>query len=170
MHRKFIALIVSTAIIFTGFSASRARAADAKDILGGLAAIALIGAAVHQYKKNQDRERDNYVARRDDHRPHHHAHQPHHKQHYKRHHKPHHVRPLPDRVARYDLPQRCLRRFEGYAGNHPLLGPGCLQKHYKYANQLPQACKVGFWNGDRVRHAYEPRCLRQQGYRVVYRD
>lgn len=159
MHRKFIALIVSTAFIVTGFSASQARAADAKDILGGLAAIALIGAAVHQYNKNKARDRDQYVTRR---------YEPPRQQHVRPHSRPHHVRPLPARVARYDLPQRCLRHYEGYPGKHPLLGPKCLKKHYRHAGSLPQSCKVGFWNGSAVRHAYEPRCLRQKGYRVVY--
>ncbi len=152
MHRKFIALIVATAVAITGLSASQARAADAHDILGGLAAIAIIGAAVNHYNKEKRRER---VTKQYTHvQP---APGPRHP-----------VRPLPPRVARYDLPQRCLRTFKNYSKDRPLLGPKCLEKHYKFADSLPQQCKVGFWNGKKVKRAYEPACLRQKGYRVVY--
>ncbi|MEX0319862.1 MAG: hypothetical protein AB3N21_18040 [Ruegeria sp.] len=151
MHRKFIALIVSTAIAITGLSASQARAADPHDILGGLAAIAILGAAIHHYDKKRDRERARHDYRiRDYPDP-----------------GPVTRRPLPPRVARYDLPQRCLRTFKRYSRHHPLLGQKCLKRHYRHANSLPKSCKVGFWNGERVRKAYEPRCLRQHGYRVV---
>ncbi|WP_170791267.1 hypothetical protein [Ruegeria lacuscaerulensis] len=149
MHRKFIALIIATAVAVTGVSASQARAADAKDILGGLAAIAIIGAGVHYYNKEKDKKR----ARR-----------------HQTHIQPHHpVRPRPHHLAKYDLPQKCLRTFDHYSPRHQLLGTGCLKKHYKYANSLPRECKVGFWNGKKVKRAYEPACLRQQGYRVVYK-
>ncbi|WP_170391180.1 hypothetical protein [Ruegeria arenilitoris] len=153
MHRKFIALVVATAVAITGVSASQAKAADAHDILGGLAAIAIIGAAVNHYYKEKRKERvtrqNNYV------------HQPQNV-------RPDHIRPLPRRVARYDLPQRCLKTYNGYSKKRPLLGPNCLEKHYKHANSLPQQCKVGFWDGKKVKRAYEPACLRQKGYRVVY--
>lgn len=154
MHRKFIALIVATAVAITGISASQARAADTRDILGGLAALAILGAAIHHY---QDEKREEEKKR--------HKHKKKHAK--KKVHKPH-VRPLPNRVARYNLPQRCLRTFNAYSKKHPLLGPNCLKKHYKYANSLPHQCKVGFWNGKKVKRAYEPACLRQKGYRVVY--
>nr|WP_170540205.1 hypothetical protein [Ruegeria arenilitoris] len=153
MHRKFIALVVATAVAITGVSASQAKAADAHDILGGMAAIAIIGAAVNHYNKEKRKERvtrqNNYV------------HQPQNV-------RPDHIRPLPRRVARYDLPQRCLKTYNGYSKKRPLLGPNCLEKHYKHANSLPQQCKVGFWDGKKVKRAYEPACLRQKGYRVVY--
>ncbi|WP_170439790.1 hypothetical protein [Ruegeria arenilitoris] len=153
MHRKFIALVVATAVAITGVSASQAKAADAHDILGGLAAIAIIGAAVNHYNKEKRKERvtrqNNYV------------HQPQNV-------RPDHIRPLPRRVARYDLPQRCLKTYNGYSKKRPLLGPNCLEKHYKHANSLPQQCKVGFWDGKKLKRAYEPACLRQKGYRVVY--
>ncbi|MEX0337941.1 MAG: hypothetical protein AB3N11_02765 [Arenibacterium sp.] len=154
MHRKFIALIVATAITITGVSVSQARAADAKDILGGLAAIALIGAGVHYYNKEKDKQRASRnptpVYRPEPVQPH------------------YPVRPLPQHVARYDLPQKCLKTYKNYSSKRPLLRQKCLNKHYKYVDSLPQECKVGFWNGNKVKRAYEPACLRQQGYRVVY--
>ncbi|MGV6804368.1 MAG: hypothetical protein ACWA49_09185 [Ruegeria sp.] len=153
MHRKFIAFVVATAVAITGISASQARAADAHDILGGLAAIAIIGAAVNHFNKQQRQDRVtrqyNFL-------------QPP-KQTY-----PRHVRPLPKRVARYDLPQRCLKTYKSFSNKRPLLAPKCLDKYYKHTNSLPHQCKVGFWNGKKVNRAYEPACLRQKGYRVVY--
>ncbi|WP_170603192.1 hypothetical protein [Ruegeria arenilitoris] len=156
MHRKFIALIVATAVIVTGISASKARAADAKDILGGLAAIAIVGAALHHYSKQERRERKQAITRA----PRLEYNKP--SRRYPS------VRPLPDRVARYDLPRRCLRTYDNYSNSRPLLGPNCLSKYYKHAKKLPSQCEVGFWNGKKVKRAYEPACLRQYGYRVVY--
>ncbi|WP_171101398.1 MULTISPECIES: hypothetical protein [unclassified Ruegeria] len=165
MHRKFIAFVVASAMTITGISASQAQAADGKDILGGLAAIALLGVAINHFSK-QEPSRPSYNVTRQPapvykpkvHKPH--GHKPHAK--------PHHVRPLPKSVAKYNLPQRCLRTFKGAGHHRPLLGERCLGKHYKHASSLPYQCKVGFWNGKRVNRGYEPACLRQYGYRVVY--
>ncbi len=166
MHRKFIALIIATAVAITGLSASNARAADARDILGGLAAIAIVGAAIHHYSEKERKERKQAVTRthRHEYKPHNYEKRPF-KKTKKKHHK---LRPLPNRVAKYDLPQRCLQTYRGYSDARPLLGPSCLKKHYKHAGSLPGQCKVGFWNGKKVKRAYEPNCLRQHGYRVVY--
>lgn len=151
MHRKFIAMIVATAIAITGFSASKARAADPHDILGGLAAIAILGAAIHHYDKKRDRRRAQTVTRHTN---------PGYVQ-------PGHVRPLPPAVARFDLPSKCLKPMRGYPSNQPLLKPRCLSKHYRHHETLPQSCRISFWNGERRKEAFEPRCLRQHGYRVV---
>ena len=162
MHKKFIALIVASAVAITGFSASQARAADVEDILGGLAAIALLGVAVKHFndegKKNSVTHNYNHIYKA----PKNHAYT-------KPKHRPQHIRPLPQRVARYNLPQRCLRTFKGYGSKQHLLGESCLSKHYKYSNSLPNRCKVRFWNGKKVKRAYHPGCLRQNGYRVSYK-
>ncbi len=159
MHKKFIALIVASAVVITGISASQARAADVEDILGGLAAIALLGVAVKHFsdenKKNSVTNNYNHVYKA-----------PQNRVYSKPKHKPRRVRPLPKRVARYNLPQRCLRNFKGHGSKQRLLGTNCLSKHYKYSNSLPDQCEVRFWNGDRVKRAYHPSCLRQKGYRV----
>ncbi|MES0828015.1 hypothetical protein [Ruegeria sp. SCP11] len=159
MHKKFIALIVASAVAITGISASQARAADVEDILGGLAAIALLGVAVKHFdderKKNTVTHNYNHIYKA----PQKHVHK-------KPKQRPHHVRPLPERVARYNLPQRCLRKHKGYSPKQRLLGKTCLSKHYKYSKSLPEQCKVRFWDGEKVKRAYHPGCLRQQGYRV----
>jgi hypothetical protein len=162
MHKKFIALIVASAVAITGVSASQARAADAEDILGGLAAIALLGVAV---KHLNDKNKKNTVTHNYNHvynAPQDHVYT-------KPQRRPRDIRPLPKRVARYNLPQRCLRTFHGFSPNQPLLGKNCLSKHYKYSNSLPDQCKVRFWNGNKVKRAYHPGCLRQNGYRVSYK-
>ncbi len=162
MHKKFIALIVASAVAITGISASQARAADVEDILGGLAAIALLGVAVKhlndENKKKTVTQNYNHIYKA----PQDHVYT-------KPKHRPHHVRPLPERVARYSLPQRCLRTFRGFSPDQPLLGRNCLSKHYKYSNSLPDQCKVRFWNGKKVKRAYHPGCLSQKGYRVSYK-
>jgi len=162
MHKKFIALIIASAVAVTGISASKARAADTGDIIGGLAAIALIGAAVKHFS---DQNRKNTVT----HNYNHVYKAPPKPVYVKPKSRPPYVRPLPERVARYSLPQRCLRTYKGYSKRHPLLGTSCLSKHYKYTNSLPHQCKVGFWDGKKVKRAYEPACLRQKGYRVSYK-
>ena len=162
MHKKFIALIVASAVAITGFSASQARAADVEDILGGLAAIALLGVAV---KHLNDEKEKNVVTHNYNHiykAPKKHVHT-------KPKRRPHHVRPLPERVARHSLPHRCLRTYKAYSPKRKLLGSNCLRKHYKYSNSLPHQCKVGFWNGKKVKRAYHPGCLSRQGYHVVYK-
>ncbi len=155
MHRKFIALIVSTAIAVTGLSAAPARAADPHDILGGIAALAIIGAAINHYDKKRDRERQRTyqppVTRNHPQYNHGGPRLP--------------ARPLPDRVARYDLPSQCLRQFDSL-GRRPVLGSRCLERNYRWAHKLPRGCEVVVREGRGNRRAYDTRCLRQQGYRV----
>ena len=147
MHRKFIALIVSAAIAVTAFGATPARAGDTERLLGGLAALAIIGAAIHHHEK-KSRNRTRVTATPP---------------------KPtiQSMRPLPPRVARYDLPRHCLRQPSARRAAAPLLGNRCLNRHYRYAASLPRVCRVSYWNGREKRHGFEPICLRQKGYRVV---
>jgi len=149
LHRKFIAFVLMASLAVTGFSAAPARAdEDVAKVIAGLAALAIIGAAIN---KNRHENNNNYVTQYP--------------------HKPTHVhpkpRPLPPRVARYDLPSQCLRQIKGDRSNHKMLGAGCLNKRYGYANSLPSACRVKFWNGHRNKTAYRPTCLTQRGYRIV---
>lgn len=151
MHRKFIALIVSAAITVTGLSlaASPARADDTTNLLAGLAALALIGAAIHN-------SRDDDAPIVSQHTPHYYG--------------PVRPNPQPPRFTRFDLPQYCLLPFPGYNGrNRPLLGEGCLKRYYGSTASLPQTCNVTFWNGRDRRSGYDPVCLQQRGYRLARR-
>ncbi|MEX0338233.1 MAG: hypothetical protein AB3N11_04250 [Arenibacterium sp.] len=153
MHRKFIALIVSSAIGVTALAAP-ARAADAEDIAGalfGIAALALIGKAL------SDRDKDKVVVT-----------QPSHPSHTKPV-RPLKPRPLPPAVSRFDLPAHCLRDFQVNRDRVRLLGAGCLRRHYRHVNSLPYACQFQFNHYNRSYTTYEPLCLRERGYRITRR-
>lgn len=149
MHHKFIALIVSLAIAITAISAAPARANDTAKILGGLAALTILGVVVHRNNKKK-RERAQVTRNHIPQAP-----------------QIHSVRPLPPQVAKYDLPRHCLKAVKGYPANAPLMKRKCLKRHYKHADSLPQQCQITYWNGERSRRAYEPRCLRRNGYRFA---
>lgn len=159
MHRKFIALILAAATAVSTLSAAPARAdEDIGKVLAGLAALAIIGAALN------DARDDNppVVHRRSHPYPGNSVGRP-----YERRSPVVNPRPLPQRVTRNDLPQQCLRRFEGYRGNTRLFGLNCLQRNYRHVNQLPYACRVQVGNGRQGNVGYEPVCLRERGYRVT---
>ncbi|MFD3190366.1 hypothetical protein ACFMPD_08845 [Sedimentitalea sp. HM32M-2] len=162
-HRKFIALIVGTAIAITGVTAVPARAdqADVARVLAGLAAFAILGAAIRSSRddnqqtvsrhppydyENQDYQNQDYQARNPQHRR---------------------ARPLPQSVVRYDLPARCLRNHGSRGGPRRMLGMRCLQQNYRFAKALPQACRVRFETRNMVRVGYAPGCLKKRGYRIV---
>lgn len=163
-HRKFIALIVAVSIAITGFSAAPARAdEDVAKILGGLALLGILGAAIkHSRDKDDHTVTHNYAPP-----PHNHSHGGHKHRGYGR--DDRHVKPLPPRVRRYDLPSQCLKYFPRYSRNHPLVGKGCLERSYGHTKALPQSCRVTFWNGKRHRTGYKPGCLNSHGYRLVRR-
>jgi len=140
MHRKFIALILSTALAITGLSAVPARAdGDTARLLAGLAALAFIGTAVHKKRSRPVVSRNQPLS----------------------------PRPLPQAVTRYDLPQHCLRRLPVHGHQRSLFGAGCLRNQYAYSDTLPRVCRLDYWDGRKSRAAYDPRCLRDRGYRFA---
>ncbi|OED46046.1 hypothetical protein AB838_21645 [Rhodobacteraceae bacterium (ex Bugula neritina AB1)] len=162
-HRKFIAMIVATAIAVTGFSAAPARADnDAAKILGGLALLGIIGAAI-----KHSNDRDDHVVTRTHNPPQSHSRGSHSQ--YGNNRQGGHVKPLPRSVRRYDLPARCVRYFPRYSHNYPLAAKNCLDRNYGYTHKLPRSCKVTFWNGQQHRTGFKPGCLKKHGYRMVNR-
>ncbi|WP_264211681.1 hypothetical protein [Leisingera thetidis] len=162
-HRKFIALVVAASIAITGFAAAPARAdEDVAKILGGLALLGIIGAAI-----KHSRDDDRVVTRHYTPPPQSHSYGGHKHQGHNRH--GGHVKPLPPSVRRYNLPSHCLKYFPSYSRNHALVGKGCLERNYGYSKSLPQSCRVTFWNGKRHRTGYKPGCLNSHGYRLVRR-
>ncbi|KIC13703.1 hypothetical protein [Leisingera sp. ANG-Vp] len=159
-HRKFIALIVAASIAITGFSAAPARAdEDVAKFIAGMALLGILGAAINDARKDDGRHVSRTYNPPNQHR---HGHKPHaHNRHGG------HVKPLPPRVRRYDLPAHCVRYFPRYSQNRPLAAKGCLDRNYGRTHRLPQACKVTFWNGQRHRTGFKPRCLKRHGYRMV---
>ncbi|MEL0438474.1 hypothetical protein [Phycobacter sp. K97] len=148
-HRKFITLVLSLSLAVTGFSAAPARAdEDVLKFIAGAALLGILGAAINDAR--HDRRANPSVVTPP--RPPHPG-----------------PRPLPPHVAKYDLPAQCVRYFPRYSNTRTLLGQKCLRKNYQYMHSLPQSCRVTFWNGQRNRAGYKPRCLQRKGYRLVQR-
>ncbi|UWP98349.1 hypothetical protein [Aliiroseovarius crassostreae] len=74
------------------------------------------------------------------------------------------------RDPKYTLPRQCLRNFKTQFGKKRYWGRNCLKKRYNHVRSLPRACrdtvvvknKNGVWVSRKV---YQPRCLREAGYR-----
>lgn len=168
MHRKFITLIVVTAIAVTGFSApARAGNRDVANALAGLAAIAIIGAAIHK-NRDHDRRRDPVVSRNNN-RPAYNGGNTHRQ---KKHRRQGHVqpRPLPHHVKRTILPRSCIRAVNTRFGEETrLFGRHCLNNKYNYVSSLPQACAQRGWTSRGERRGYNVHCLKQKGYRISRR-
>lgn len=149
MHRKFIALILATAMAITGLSAAPARAdGDTARVFAGLAFLALLGAAIQKERKhNRPVVSHNYTP------PVH----------------PLPPRPLPPKISRRDLPQQCLRSRSVNGRYRNLVGNRCLKKNYGFNGTLPYACQLGYRENGRNHIGYEPVCLRERGYRFARR-
>ncbi len=94
MYRRFIAIILATAVAITGLTAAPARADNDRllKILGGVAAVAIIGAAIKEAKDNDKvaRRYPYYNTHRPQTRHRQHKHHRYHKSHgYRGHHKHH---------------------------------------------------------------------------------
>lgn len=62
------------------------------------------------------------------------------------------------------LPHDCLRQVETRFGTQRMFGRRCLERNYRHANSLPDRCEVRVFAENGPRNGYDPRCLRQQGY------
>lgn len=148
LHRKFISGIAGLSILLTGLAAAPARA-DNDDVARALAAfvgLAIIGAAINDARKD-DKARP--VVR----------------------HKPYVApKPLPKRVNRKLLPQRCFRTFSDRRGGRvPAFGYRCLENHYTHARSLPRRCLREAYGQRGLRTVYSASCLRNQGYQLARR-
>jgi hypothetical protein len=158
MHKKFITAVAAASIMITGFAAAPARADsdDTKRALAALLGIAIIGAVIHDANKDHE-----YTVRR-------HKVQPRHRPHVQPRRQPHlQPRPLPKRVDRKVLPSQCLRTFKTRRGHNVReFGLGCLRNNYRFVNHLPQRCARTDRTHSGLRHGYDVKCLRAQGYRL----
>ena len=140
---KFIAAVLATSIAVTGFSAAPARADadDAAKVAIGLATLFIIGKALSDNDK-------------------HHGHRPH----YKPHPKPH--KPYKTR-NRHHLPAKCHFVHKTWSGKVEMVNRKCLNRYYSYNASLPQVCRTQANTPKGFRSGYDPRCLRNKGYRIV---
>jgi hypothetical protein len=77
-------------------------------------------------------------------------------------------RPLPPRVSRKTLPAQCVREVKARHGNtRRVLGSRCLERNYRFANQLPRNCARQIETYRGWRWVYGARCLRQNGYEIA---
>ncbi|WP_294620033.1 hypothetical protein [uncultured Roseovarius sp.] len=165
MHRKFITLIVAAAMAVTGLSAAPARAdsEDVAKVIAGVAALAILGAAIADAKDDKDR----VVTRNRDHLRHDNRHRGHGRKLGHRHHRYDGARPLPDRVKRKLLPGACrvqarVRHGRDIRG----FGRRCLARNYSYVNSLPRNCETRVrGRHGHMRTIYRGRCLYRHGYR-----
>lgn len=157
MHRKFIALIIASAIAVTGLSAvpARAEGGDVAKVLAGLAVLAIIGVAI-------DKSRDDAppaVVYAEPPRPTVIVPRP----------KVIVPRPLPHGVSRNALPETCVRNVNTDKGKRNVLSANCLDRNYAYTSALPSGCVVHHWNKNRheFRKGYAQNCLKKHGYRIA---
>lgn len=167
MHRKFIALILGTALTITSAGIAAPARADTNDVakvLAGLAAIAILGKAIDDARDRPDV----YVNRG-------HSHYNNGNPGYIRRHTDNrgyngNPRPLPNSVKSRDLPRGCLINVDVPGRrDQQLYGARCLENNYAHARSLPRACRADLRNGNRTRATYKPGCLHQHGYRLARR-
>lgn len=120
-------------------SASAAQNNDIGKFIVGLAAVAIIGAAIdatsrqpapvvaepRPNERNQDRIRGNRVE---------------------------------------PLPSQCRVQIPGRHGVTEIYGQRCLTRNFSRADRLPEVCAVRVQGEHRDRRGYAPDCLRQFGY------
>lgn len=157
--KKFIALVLSLAIVITGVSAPRAQAMD-EDALGallfGVTALAVLGLAVSEKDKHRDKVTQ---APAPAHRP---VHKPVHK--------PKPVTKPHKSSQKSWLPRQCSRRFQTHNGHViQAYGQRCLHRAQYPSHRLPEQCYVRA-QGPKGRFAgYRTRCLNRNGYQVSFR-
>lgn len=147
MHRKFIALICSMALVITATTTqARSNEMDVAKVLGGLAALAIVGTVI---KDRNDRKKERRRQATVQPLPPTPQITP---------------RPLPTDVARFTLPRQCLRNVDNGWETTRIMGRKCLRKNFSYFDLLPENCRVRLNDGHKVRNGYRPKCLRRQGY------
>ena len=184
MYRNFIATVLATAVALTAFTAAPARANndDLLKILGGVAAIAIIGAAINEARDDDDVTHNyNYYnnGRHKAHRKHHkhHTHHKHHKRYTHTHKGYRHshdgfqrhnnrARPVPTRVQRKLLPASCRVNARRNGQNFLAYSDWCLDRKFRHTNALPRKCAVNarVLHNNKRNSVYSSRCLSRYGY------
>lgn len=71
-----------------------------------------------------------------------------------------------NRSNRCVLPRECFRRVETRFGTQAMFGQRCLEQNYRHVNSLPTRCAVRTYTHNGPRRGFDPQCLREQGYRA----
>lgn len=158
MFKPLIAGITALSLTLAAATPLHAQGLDREDVgklLIGLAAVAVIGAAIEE---NRDRDRNSSTQV--------------------------HETPQWSGINRNNnnwselnrqhqssqnsrrvLPHACLTTVETRFGHQRLFGKRCLERNYRHVNRLPDRCAVRLYTTDGPRTGYDPVCLREQGYR-----
>lgn len=154
MMKSFVAGITALSLALTSAAPVSADGLDREDVgklLLGLVAIAAVGAAVENNRREEEQAEQtqtrgsgswadlNHPRWRQDNR--------------------HDLR-------RLTLPYGCLQTVDTRFGDLRLFGDHCLQRNFRYAADLPQRCAVRVYSDRGPRDGYDPLCLHEQGYRT----
>ena len=173
MSRQFIAAIALTSLVATGFSAAPARAGehDTARVLAGITAFLLIGKALNDHGDRKRAAAQGHNNHNNGHNNGHWSHNGH--SHYGHnnghtHNQPVRLdpKPVPPRVRAKTLPKHCMRVVQGQRKQVRMLGARCMQKNYRFTNQLPRACQVKVRTHRGKRFGFKPGCLKGYGYRI----
>ncbi len=164
MFKPLIAGITALSLTLASTTPLQAQGLDREDVgklLIGLAAVAVIGAAIEENRdRNKDRNRStqvhdtpqwNGINRNNNWSDLNRQHQS-------------------NSNARRVLPHACLRTVETRFGHQRIFGQRCLERNYRHVNRLPDRCAVRLYTNDGPRRGYDPLCLREQGYRSDRRN
>lgn len=178
---RLVGTFTAAVLTMTAFTAAPAYA-DRDDraarTVAAILGLAVVGAIIHENR--QDKKRDKKVYRepvraqpkiqRHRHGSKVHTHGNARSTHKQRVTQPRHrvtPKPLPQRVNRKLLPQKCFRSFNSRNGKVRMFARRCLEKNYRFVNRLPQNCVQRIRTHDGKRIGYGARCLQQNGYRLA---
>lgn len=138
MKKQMLAGLVTASLALGGVPATPAQAGndDLAKALFGIAAIAIIGTAIHNNRVNAQP-----------------APQVH-----------NHPAQIPARARA--LPASCLMEVETRRRTVNLMSSNCLSRNYRYAYLLPDHCEVEVRTRRHTQYGFDPRCLHEAGFRL----
>ena len=159
MGRKFIATILAAALAVTAVSApARADNQDIMKFLAGATALVIIGKAIHDSKKKDDKR--DHVSRYDNR----------HDRYDRRDRRDGHRWNRHDRHDSHDrrisMPAECRVDVRTPRGTIAGYGYRCVQRDARLANAIPGQCVTATRANRGPRFIYDSRCLARNGIRV----
>ncbi len=156
MFKPIVAGLTALSLTLAMATPVTAQGLDREDVgklLIGLAAVAVIGAAIEENRDRRSADRStpahdttqrNGINRNNNWSDLNHQNQSHN--------------------ARRTVPYECLRTVETRFGEQRLFGRRCLERNYRHVNRLPDRCAVQLYTSRGPVRGYDPLCLREQGY------
>lgn len=150
MGRKFIATILAAALSVTAVSApARADNQDIVKFLAGATALVIIGKAIHDSKKKDDKR--DHVSRHDNRHDRHDRREGHRWNNHDR---------------RISMPSECRVNVRTPRGTVAGYGYRCVQRDARLASAIPGQCVTATRANRGPRFIYDSRCLARNGIRV----